>query len=104
MSDRLVDQSDIDAMIRGMPFKPATETGWKATIRRIIKAQDLRTDRLSREDERRKMAEWLDGWCDQSLHSEETYSTVDVPRRDCPDCYDELLEKCRKGRTPWDKP
>ena len=32
-------KSDIFALIRGMPFTPTTETGWVATIRRILKAQ-----------------------------------------------------------------
>ncbi len=34
-----LEPSDINALIRGMPFKPVTEAGWKATIKRIVSAQ-----------------------------------------------------------------
>ena len=94
---RLLTQKELEEAI--LPYEFNDTTGYFATKAELLKkAQDAKTDKLAREDERKKIAVWLDGWCVKSLHSEDMYSTVDVPRRDCPDCYDELLTQLREGK------
>ncbi len=64
------------------------------------KAQDSRTDRLSREDERRKMAEWFDVKCQHRSHGSITFGQR--IRRDCKYCVRDMYELLREGRAPWD--
>lgn len=84
MSDRLLEETT--ALL-------PMQNGGKVVVlcESILKLQDTKTDRLSREDERREMAEWLGQPCP---HYEHWY------RWRCPYCTEELYIALREGRRP----
>ncbi len=95
MTDRLLTDEEINearALHIGLPLKC-----WPQH-RAIAATQDTKTDRLSREDERRKMVEWLEGPCDNRDHNGFQVAALRVY---CPDCMNELCEALREGRAPW---
>ncbi len=77
MSDRLLEETT--ALL-------PMQNGGKAVVlcESILKLQDTKTDRLSREDERRKMAEWL---------YKRVGGTIPSIIRDC--------VNIREGHAPW---
>lgn len=90
MSRLLTDEAIIILSIAvGMKRGDGLADNVSADLLTYLKAQDAKTDPLSREDERRKMAEWL-----ETMRNKEALFLI-------PDVW---LDSLREGRAPWDSP
>ncbi len=94
MSDRLL--TDEEAMRAWNLFASTPKSKIHERDTQLLQAQDTKTDRLSREDERRKMAEWLQENCETEGHHR--CGTI---RIHCHGCTVLLWENGRQGNAPW---
>ncbi len=92
MTDRLLTDEEISAAF-ATPLKLREKF---PTTRRMLRLQDAKTDPLVRADERRKMAEWLDGPCE-----DETHEGYQAAHWCCHKCMIDVFGHLSEGRAPW---
>lgn len=103
MSERLLTDKEIGASIPIAPFEPKFDRTDPHRLRalhmdfvRVTQAQDAKTDKLSREDERKSIALWSIEYCEDASHK----GNLDQRRYrlDCSSCRHVLYKALRDGQ------
>lgn len=92
--NRLLNPEEKAEALKAIPDRVGYAITWLEEENALLTSQD----KLSREDERRKMAEWLDGICNNK-DCVDAYRTL--PRALCVECVGVALRHLREGRAPW---